>query len=229
MMSDSNPKTGAQEGLFLVKNRLLASAALAGRPLAAITLVAVSKTFPPADIEAVIGAGQKVFGENRVQEAKAKWPGLRLIHPDIELHLIGPLQTNKVVDAVRIFDVIQSVDRPKLAKALANEMRKQGVERPCFIQVNIGNEPQKAGVKADEAAALLSFCREIGLPVVGLMCIPPADERPEPYFAQMRDLATALGLSQLSMGMSGDFEAAIAAGATHVRVGSAIFGYRPRA
>jgi hypothetical protein len=211
----------------MVRGRIATAASKASRNAADITLVAVSKTFGADQVGPVIVAGHRVFGENRVQEAKAKWLPLKARHPDLELHLIGPLQTNKAGDAVALFDVIQTVDRPKLARALAAEMQKQGVRRKLFIQVNTGHESQKAGISPEEAEQFCHFCRdEAGLDIVGLMCIPPVDEDPVPHFDQLRQLAGQLGLLQLSMGMSGDFETAIAHGATHVRVGSAIFGHR---
>lgn len=196
---------------------------LAGRA----QLVAVSKTFSAAEIEPVIAAGQRMFGENRVQEAASKWPALRSRYPDLELHLVGPLQSNKAAEAVALFDVIQTVDRAKIADALAKEMKKQGRVLRCFVQVNIGREPQKAGIDPDGLDGFLSLCRKgHDLNVVGLMCIPPAESDPRPYFKSMVQMAARNGLKELSMGMSGDFEAAIAEGATLVRVGSAIFGGR---
>jgi PLP dependent protein len=199
-----------------------------GAPLQSVELVAVSKTFGAEAIEPYLHAGQRVFGENRVQEAKDKWPGLRERYADIELHLIGPLQTNKAREAVALFDVIQTLDRDKLAGVLAAEMERLGRKLPCFVQVNIGGEAQKAGISPDEAAAFVARCRhQHGLDVVGLMCIPPDGQPAGPYFAHLAGLAEAAGVSRLSMGMSGDFETAIAMGATHVRVGSALFGHRP--
>lgn len=193
----------------------------------AVTLVAVSKTFPAEAIVPLLDAGHRVFGENRVQEAKAKWPGLKAHYPDFELHLIGPLQTNKVREAVALFDVIESVDREKLAAALQKEMQQTERFLPCFVQVNIGQEDQKAGIAPDQTVEFVEKCRKTyGLEIVGLMCIPPADQPPGPYFAQLAELARQAGVSGLSMGMSGDFETAIAMGATHVRVGSALFGVR---
>ncbi|MEL7048821.1 MAG: YggS family pyridoxal phosphate-dependent enzyme [Pseudomonadota bacterium] len=193
-----------------------------------VSLVAVSKVFPAEVIEPVIAAGQRVFGENRVQEAQGKWPALKSAYPDIELHLIGPLQSNKAADAVGLFDVIQTVDRPKIARVLADEMTKQARHLPVFVQVNTGDEPQKAGIAPADAVAFVEMCRgEIGLDIAGLMCIPPIDEEPSIHFAFLDKLATECGVPGRSMGMSGDFETAIAFGATHVRVGSAIFGTRP--
>ena len=210
-----------------IRDRMAKAARGAERAPDSVTLIAVSKTQPAEAVEAALAAGQRVFGENRVQEAKSKYPALREAWPDLELHLIGPLQTNKVGEAVALFDVIQSVDREKLARALAKEMDKQGRRPACFIQVNTGEEPQKAGVLPAEAEAFVALCRDsLKLPVQGLMCIPPFEEPPAPHFALLRGIAERSGLSQLSMGMSGDFETAIALGATHVRVGTAIFGAR---
>ncbi|GGD01834.1 YggS family pyridoxal phosphate-dependent enzyme [Aureimonas glaciei] len=193
------------------------------------TLVAVSKTYDAEAILPVLEAGQRVFGENRVQEAMAKFPALRERFPDIELHLIGPLQSNKAAEAVAVFDVIETVDREKIAKALAVEMAKQGRTPRLYVQVNIGEEPQKAGIAPAEAVAFVARCRDVhGLTIEGLMCIPPAEDEPGPHFDRLADLARAAGLDRLSMGMSGDYETAIAHGATSVRVGSAIFGARPK-
>lgn len=198
-----------------------------GRKAEAVTLIAVSKTFDADEIRPVLEAGQRVFGENRVQEAMAKWPGLRGSFAGIELHLIGPLQSNKAKEAVATFDVIHTIDREKIARALKAEMEAQGRNLPCYIQVNTGEEPQKAGIAPKEADAFIRLCREeIGLSVVGLMCIPPVDEAPGPHFALLQKIAQRNGLAQLSMGMSADYETAIGFGATHVRVGSAIFGGR---
>ena len=189
--------------------------------------VAVSKTFDADAVLPIIGAGQRIFGENRVQEAMGKWLGLRRRYPDIELHLIGPLQTNKVPEAVALFDVIETVDRDKLALALKKEMVAKNRRLPCYVQVNIGAEAQKSGISVEEAPAFVTRCRqEHGLDIVGLMGIPPVDAAPAPYFALLKQLADQMGLSNVSMGMSGDFEIAIQMGATHVRVGSAIFGTR---
>ena len=210
-----------------VRARMSRAARDAGRDPAGVTLVAVSKTFGPEAVAPVIEAGQRVFGENRVQEAKAKWPALRDRFPGLELQLIGPLQSNKVRDAVALFDVIHTVDRDRIAGALAEEMARQGRRLPVLVQVNTGEEPQKAGVAPQDAEAFVARCREaFGLAVGGLMCIPPLDEAPGPHFALLAKLGERLGLPLLSMGMSGDFEAAIMLGATHVRVGSAIFGER---
>ena len=214
-------------GLYDVRERLSRAAEDCGRDPASVTLVCVSKTFPTEAIEPALAAGERVFGENRVQEAMRKWPDLRALYHDLELHLIGPLQTNKVREAVALFDVIESVDRPKLAAALAAEMAAQGRWLRCFVQVNTGEEPQKAGILPAALDAFLEDCRNLGLPVVGLMCIPPVDEEPTLHFALLAGMAQRHGLPVLSMGMSGDFEAAIALGATHVRIGTAIFGRRP--
>jgi len=192
-------------------------------------LVAVSKTFAAAEIEPVIVAGQQVFGENRVQEAQGKWPGLRAKYPGLELHLIGPLQSNKAAEAVAMFDVIQTIDRTKIAEAIAKECAKQGRALQCFVQVNTGHEPQKAGVMPEAVDDLLHLCRQAyRLNVIGLMCIPPAEDNPQPHFKALAQMAARNGLKELSMGMSGDFEMAIAEGASYVRVGSAIFGTRPK-
>lgn len=201
----------------------------ANRAREAVTLIAVSKTFGAEEIWPVIAAGQRVFGENRVQESQAKWPELRARQAGLELHLIGPLQSNKAADAVALFDVIHTVDRPKIAYALAEEMSRQGRRLPVFIQVNTGAEPQKAGVLPEAADAFIAECREkAGLDVCGLMCIPPAEDVPAPHFALLAEIARRNDLPDLSMGMSADFEVAIHQGATHVRVGSALFGSRPR-
>src|SRR5829696_4280690 len=198
-----------------------------GRDTAAITLVAVSKTFPAEAVEPVLAAGQRVFGENYAQEAKAKWEPLRERYPGVELHLIGPLQSNKARDAVRLFDAIHTLDRPSLAEALAKEIANAERRPRLLVQVNTGEEPQKGGVMPAEADAFIAACRERwGLTLDGLMCIPPADEPPSPHFALLNKIAARNGLKTLSMGMSADFEAAIQLGATHVRVGSAIFGAR---
>ena len=215
------------ERLKSVQDRIAAAAVAAGRDPRSVALVAVSKTHGIRAVRQALAAGQRIFGENRVQEAAAKFPQLRADYPDLQLHLIGPLQTNKVKDAVALFDVIETVDRPKLAAELAKEMQKSGRRPRCYIQVNIGNEPQKAGVAPHDVSTLLALSRdEYRLPIVGLMCIPPADEDPAPYFVRMAALAKAHQLPILSQGMSGDYPAAIAAGATHVRVGTAIFGAR---
>ncbi|HTW35540.1 MAG TPA: YggS family pyridoxal phosphate-dependent enzyme [Rhizomicrobium sp.] len=207
--------------------RIAAARKAALQPASSTALVAVTKTHGPERILPVLKAGQRVFGENRVQEANAKWPDLRAQFPDIELHLIGPLQSNKTREAIELFDAIETLDRPKLAHALRAEIDRLGRAPTLFIQVNTGEEPQKAGVAPQEAPAFLHLARdEMKLPVQGLMCIPPANENPAPHFALLAKLAKAEGLPLLSMGMSEDFEIAIRFGATHVRVGSAIFGAR---
>ena len=216
--------------LAAVRARIATAAKSAGRAAADVTLVAVSKIHPAEAVAAALDAGQRVFGENRVQEAQHKYPALKARHPDLALHLIGPLQSNKVRDAVALFDVIETVDRPRLAEALAAEMARSGRRPDCFIQVNTGEEAQKAGIAPTEAASFIADCRErLHLPIRGLMCIPPVEEDPAIHFAFLRELAGRNGLALLSMGMSGDFESAIALGATHVRVGTAIFGARPPA
>ena len=222
-------ETGGESGrLELIRARIEKARRRFGPPPEQVELVAVSKTVPAEGIEPLLVAGQRRFGENRVQEAKAKWPALKQKFPGVELHLIGPLQTNKVKDAVALFDVVETLDREKLAGALAAEMERTGRHLPCFVQVNIGEEPQKAGIPPGEAVAFVDACRNIhGLEIVGLMCIPPEGVPAGPYFAHLATLAKAAGLSQLSMGMSADFEVAIAMGATQVRVGSALFGARP--
>jgi pyridoxal phosphate enzyme (YggS family) len=213
--------------LNAVKEKIARAEAEAGREAGSVTLVAVSKTFSADDIRPVIEAGQRIFGENRVQEAQAKWPGLKTDEPGIELHLIGPLQSNKAKEAVALFDVIETVDREKIAAALAAEMKKQGRSPKLFVQVNTGAEPQKAGIDPRETVAFVARCRQThGLVMEGLMCIPPIDENPGPHFALLEKLAREAGVAKLSMGMSVDYETAIAFGATHVRVGSAIFGSR---
>ncbi len=196
------------------------------KPAPETRLVAVSKTVPEAGIREALGCGQRLFGENRVQEAQTKFPGLKSEFADLELHLIGPLQTNKVKEAAALFDVIQTLDRTKLADALAAERGKSGRCPRLFIQVNTGEEPQKAGVLPGETAALIAYARKLELPLEGLMCIPPAEDDAAPHFAFLAKLARDHGLSQLSMGMSGDFEMAVKFGATHVRVGTALFGAR---
>jgi len=219
--------TGAQAALEYIRSRMEKARRRFGAPPEHVELVAVSKTFPAEAIEPFLAAGQRVFGENRVQEAREKWPGLRRRHPDIELHLIGPLQTNKAREAVALFDVIETVDRDRLAGVLAAEMARAGRRLPCFVQVNIGGEAQKAGIAPGEAVDFVGRCRQVhGLEIVGLMCIPPEGQPAGPYFAHLASLARAAGVSRLSMGMSGDFETAIAMGATHVRVGTALFGRR---
>ena len=206
--------------------RIEAARKSAINPAPATQLVAVSKTVSEVGVREALAAGQRVFGENRVQEAQAKFPQLKAAYPDLELHLIGPLQTNKVKEAVALFDVIQTLDRPKLADALAAERDKTAKCPRLFVQVNTGEEPQKAGALPRETADLIAYARKLELPVDGLMCIPPADDDAAPHFALLLKLAREHGLSHLSMGMSGDFELAVKFGATHVRVGSAIFGAR---
>ncbi|MCP9627611.1 YggS family pyridoxal phosphate-dependent enzyme [Rhodopseudomonas palustris] len=219
----------AVEGLAAVEREVAQACREARRERDSVTLIAVSKTFDAAAIEPVLAAGQRVFGENRVQEAKAKWPPLIAAHPDpgTTLHLIGPLQSNKVKEAVALFDAIHSVDRPSLAEALGKALPVSGRSVELFVQVNTGEEPQKAGVAPQEADGFIAACRDQwGLSIAGLMCIPPADEAPAPHFALCAKIAKRNGLSKLSMGMSADFATAIEFGATHVRVGSAIFGHR---
>ena len=214
--------------LARIKARIAYACARAGRDPAGVALVAVSKTHPAAAVEAALAAGQARFGENRVQEAAGKFPPLRDAHPDLRVHLIGGLQTNKARDAVRVADVIESLDRPRLAEAIADAIRREGRAPELLVQVNTGAEPQKSGVARDEAAAFLRACREEhGLVVSGAMCIPPDGEDPAPHFRWLSDFARDQALPVLSMGMSGDFEAAVECGATEVRVGSAIFGARP--
>ena len=212
-----------------IKKQIAAAAKVARRPAGAINLVAVSKTRSLEEIEPLILAGQKSYGENRVQEAAAKWPALKAAHPGIELHLIGQLQSNKANEAVALFDVIHSLDRISLAMALGKAMREQGRQIPCFIQVNIGAEEQKGGCAVEALPELLAIAREQGVPVTGLMCLPPADIEPAPFFALLAELAARHALPELSMGMSDDFATAIMLGATHVRIGTALFGERPRA
>ncbi|MGE4372057.1 MAG: YggS family pyridoxal phosphate-dependent enzyme [Xanthobacter sp.] len=219
--------TTSTERLQDVRNAVARACRDAGRKAKEVTLVAVSKTFPAEEMEPVLEAGQRVFGENRVQEAQAKWPELKARWPDVELHLIGPLQSNKAREAVELFDVIHTVDRPKIAAALAAEMARQGRHPKLFVQVNTGAEPQKAGILPQDADAFIAECRQKhGLTLAGLMCIPPVEAVPDPHFALLQKIATRNGLHELSMGMSADFPAAIHQGATLVRVGSAIFGHR---
>lgn len=212
--------------LAQVKSEIAKAAGYCGRKADDITLVAVSKTHSAAEILPLLRAGQRVFGENRVQEAAEKFPALREQYPDLKLHLIGGLQTNKVRDAVALFDVIESVDRVELAEKLAAEIKKQGRNPSCFVQVNTGEEPQKSGVAPNAAAALVEKCRALGLNVVGLMCIPPANDEPSPHFAFLKKLARQSGVKELSMGMSADYPLAIQQGATFVRIGTALFGQR---
>lgn len=215
--------------LAAVEARVAQSVRDVGRAPGAVSLVAVSKTHPAEAIAPALAAGHRAFGENRVQEAKGKWPGLRAAHPGVELHLIGPLQSNKAREAVEVFDVIQTVDRPKIAEALAAEIARAGKPVRLFVEVNTGAEPQKAGILPGDADAFLRHCRDaLGLEIAGLMCIPPAAEQASPHFALLAQIAARNGIAGLSMGMSGDFELGIQLGATHVRVGTAIFGSRPR-
>jgi hypothetical protein len=225
-MADT-PSVDVVANLASVRGHIAAAAIAAGRAGDAVTLVAVSKTFAAERIVPVLEAGQRVLGENRVQEAHGKWPGLRERYPDVTLHLIGPLQTNKAREAVALFDVIETIDRAKLARALRREMDHLGREPVCYVQVNTGAEPQKAGVLPDAADALIEACRESHrLPLQGLMCLPPQGDDPAPHFDLLARIAERNALATLSMGMTADFETAIAHGATHVRVGTAIFGPR---
>lgn len=212
--------------LSTVRDNIARSEKIAGRPAGSTTLIAISKTKPVDAIESLIGEGQMVFGENRVQEAALKFPALRERYPDLQLHMVGQLQSNKADEAVALFDCIHSLDRPSLARALAGAMDKAGRRVPCFVQVNIGEEAQKGGCAIAELPRFLADVKALGLPVVGLMAVPPADLEPSPYFALLAKLAREHGLDQLSMGMSGDYETAVRIGATHVRVGSALFGAR---
>ncbi|HXI05101.1 MAG: YggS family pyridoxal phosphate-dependent enzyme [Bradyrhizobium sp.] len=214
-------------GLAAVEQQIARACKDFGRDRASVTLIAVSKTFDAEAIVPVIAAGQRVFGENRVQEAKAKWPALVSAHPGILLHLIGPLQSNKAREAVALFDAIHSVDRPSICEALAKEIKSQGRHPLLFVQINTGEEPQKAGIAPPDADGFIAACRDkYGLQISGLMCIPPVDQTPAPHFALTAKIAARNGLKNLSMGMSADFVTAIQLGATHVRVGSAIFGNR---
>jgi pyridoxal phosphate enzyme (YggS family) len=210
-----------------IRDRIAAALAAAGRPAGSATLVAVSKVQPEARVRAVLDAGQRVFGENRVQEAEARWTPLRQVHAGVELHLVGPLQSNKLAKALALFDAIHSLDRDSLARKLAAAVQARGRCPTLFVQVNTGREPQKAGIEPEALDGLLAACRDgYDLPVHGLMCIPPAGDDPVPHFEALRAMAARTGLAGLSMGMSDDFEAAIACGATHVRIGSAVFGAR---
>lgn len=225
--ASSSAATPVAAALNYIKARIAAAASQAARNPRDIQLIAVAKTFPDAAVRAALQAGQRHFGENRVQEAIAKYPSLRAEYPDLTLHLIGPLQTNKVRQAVATFDVIHTLDRPSLASGLAAEFERSGRRLPCYIQVNTGEEPQKAGCIPAEADAFIADCRDrLALPVIGLMCIPPVDQEPAPHFALLRKIATRNGLARLSMGMSADYETAVLFGATDIRVGSAIFGGR---
>jgi pyridoxal phosphate enzyme (YggS family) len=219
--------TAGADRLADVRQHIAAAARAAGRDPAAVTLVAVSKTHGADRVRELLDAGQRVFGENRVQEAEEKFPALKAECPDLKLHLIGPLQTNKAREAVALFDVIESVDRERLAATLAKEMARSDRRPDCYIQVNTGEEPQKAGVLPGEVDAFVAACRDTHkLPIAGLMCIPPVDEEPAPHFALLAKMAARNGLSTISMGMSADYETAIRLGATHVRVGTALFGTR---
>jgi PLP dependent protein len=214
-------------GFAAVEDEIVRACKEARRERSSVTLIAVSKTFTADAIMPVIAAGQRVFGENRVQEAKAKWPELMSAHPGLALHLIGPLQSNKAKEAVALFDAIHSVDRPSICQALAKEIISQKRQPELFVQINTGEEPQKAGIAPDDADTFIASCREkYGLSISGLMCIPPVDDAPAPHFALTAKIAARNGLTKLSMGMSADFEIAIQFGATHVRVGTAIFGKR---
>jgi len=229
MADESSPAITEAPGAALgaVEREIVAACAQAGRDRASVNLIAVSKTFGADAIVPIISAGQRVFGENRVQEAKAKWPGLMSTYPGLTLHLIGPLQSNKAKEAVALFDAVHSVDRPSICQALAKEINSQGRHPELFVQLNTGEEPQKAGVAPSAADGFIAACRETyGLTVSGLMCIPPVDEAPAPHFALTAKIAARNGLKNLSMGMSADFAIAIQFGATHIRVGSAIFGHR---
>jgi len=228
-MTDKQPDNvaRAKTALDYITTRMEKARRRFGAPPETVELVAVSKTFSAEQVEPFLLAGQRVFGENRVQEAKDKWPALREKYPDLQLHLIGPLQTNKAREAVALFDVVQSLDRDKLAIMLRAEMDRMGRRLPCFVQVNIGLEAQKAGIPPAETAHFVQRCRaQHGLEIAGLMCIPPASQPPGPYFAQLALLARQADVGGLSMGMSQDFETGIAMGATHIRIGSALFGAR---
>lgn len=222
-----SPEIAAAERLKAVNDEVEKATERFDPPGRQVELVAVSKTFTAAEVEPFLAAGQLVFGESRVQEAKDKWPGLKNAYPNAILHLIGPLQTNKVKDAVALFDVIETIDRERLAEALSAEFARIGKSLPCFVQVNIGREAQKSGIDPDDALAFVQRCRNVHkLDIVGLMCIPPADLPPGPFFAHLASLGRQAGLKNLSMGMSGDYPIAIGMGATHIRIGSALFGQR---
>jgi len=223
-----NAATRPEELLAEVEANIARICKPARREPSQVTLIAVSKTHPPERIVPLLEAGQRVFGENRVQEAQGKWPELQEQYPDVELHLIGQLQSNKAEDAVALFDCIHSLDRPSLLKALAKAMDRAGRRVPCFVQVNIGDEHQKGGCPIGEVPAFLEKVRAADIPLAGLMCIPPADTEPAPFFALLAKLARDNGLEGLSMGMSGDYETAVQLGATHVRVGTALFGARAK-
>ncbi len=223
-----NDETDIAKNLSAVEARIASAANAAGREPGDVTLVAVGKSHSAARVHAALEAGHRTFGENRVQEAEDKWPALKESFPDSRLHLIGPLQTNKVRRAIELFDVVETLDRPKLARALARAMESSGRRLECFVQVNTGEESQKAGVSPTDADAFIAECRDrFGLPIVGLMCIPPIDDEPSLHFALLKKIAERNGLAGLSMGMTADFEIAVRFGATHVRVGTAVFGERP--
>lgn len=226
-MTETITESTVADNLRRIRADIETAAGEAGRDPRSITLVAVSKVQPIERVRAALAAGHRVFGENRVQEAKAKWPALKADYPGIELHLIGPLQTNKVKEAVALFDVIQTIDRMKLARMVSDEMHRAGRRLPCYLQVNTGEEPQKAGVSPRDVDAFLAACKaECDLTLVGLMCIPPVDQDPVPHFTLLADLARRNRVPVVSMGMSDDYPAAVRLGATHVRVGSALFGER---
>lgn len=228
MVAQVPRKTDIKENFLTVGKQITEACKAAHRAPESVTLVAVSKAHPQDAARQALANGHRVFGENRAQEAEEKWPALKEEFPDTQLHLVGSLQRNKVKTAVSLFDVLQTIDRPKLARAVADEINRTGRRPSCFIQVNIGEEPQKSGIGPEDADALIAECREtLELPIEGLMCIPPLDEEPSLYFALLGEIAKRNGLEKLSMGMSGDFETAIRFGATHVRVGTALFGERP--
>ena len=228
MVAHMPQNTDIRENLITINNRIAEASKAAGREFEDVTLVAISKVHPAAAARQALEAGHLVFGENRLQEAEKKWPALKEEFPDARLHLVGGLQRNKVKPAVALFDTIQTIDRSKLARAIADEIDKSDRRPECFIQVNTGEEAQKGGVLPEDADALIGECRDnLGLPLVGLMCIPPIDDEPSLHFALLREIAKRSGLECLSMGMSGDFEVAVRFGATHIRVGTGIFGERP--
>ena len=226
-MTGCTEQEAAANRLATIRSGIARAAAVAGRNADDIALIAISKTHDAPAITPLIGAGQRLFGENRVQEAQGKWPALKEAHPDIALHLVGQLQSNKAADALALFDAIHSLDRPSLLTALARAMDASGRQIPCFVQVNIGAEEQKGGCAIADVPALVAAARNADVPVAGLMCVPPADVEPAPYFALLAKIAREEGLTGLSMGMSGDYETAVMIGATHVRVGTALFGARP--
>lgn len=227
MPDHATPDINVAANLAAVRQSIAAAAKSAGRCAADVTLVAISKIHGEDRILPALEAGHRIFGENRVQEAAAKWPALKQRYPDIELHLVGPLQTNKVKQALELFDVIETLDRPKLARALAKEMARRQQPIPCYIQINTGEEPQKAGVMPGEAGDFIALCRdEMALTIAGLMCIPPIDEEPALHFALLAEIAKRHGIENLSMGMSADYETAVELGASHVRIGTSIFGER---